>query len=64
MGIYRAAALGVTSMSIIGAGAAERISMVRWGFVQRVLLTWVLTIPITALLAGMLYLVLNALGLR
>lgn len=54
----------VTSMSIIGAGAAERISMVRWGFVQRVLLTWVLTIPITALLAGMLYLVLNALGLR
>jgi len=54
----------VTSMSIIGAGAAERISMVRWGFVQRVLLTWVLTIPMTALIAGVLYLVLNAMGIR
>ena len=54
----------VTSMSIIGAGAAERISMVRWGFVQRVLLTWVLTIPSTALIAGVLYLVLAALGLH
>ena len=54
----------VTSMSIIGAGAAERISMVRWGFVQRVLITWVLTIPSTALIAGVLYLVLNALGFR
>jgi len=54
----------VTSMSIIGAGAAERISMVRWGFVQRVLLTWVLTIPFTALIAAMLYLIFNALGLH
>lgn len=45
----------VTSMSIIGAGAAERLSMVRWGFVQRVLVTWVLTIPVTAILAGLLY---------
>src|SRR5690606_39609765 len=34
----------VTSMSIIGAGAAERISMVRWGFVRKVLMTWVFTI--------------------
>ena len=54
----------VTSMSVIGAGAAERISMVRWNFVQRVLFTWVLTIPITAILAAMLYFVLNALGLH
>jgi inorganic phosphate transporter, PiT family len=42
----------VTSMSIIGAGTAERLSMVRWGFVQRVLLTWILTIPLTATLAA------------
>ncbi len=50
----------VTSMSIIGAGAAERISMVRWGFVQKVLMTWMLTIPITALIAAIVYLILNA----
>ena len=49
----------VTNMSIIGAGAAERISMVRWGFVQKVLMTWVLTIPITALIAGTIYLVVS-----
>jgi PiT family inorganic phosphate transporter len=54
----------VTSMSIIGAGAAERISMVRWGFVQKVLLTWVLTIPLTALLAGLIYLALIVLGVH
>lgn len=54
----------VTSMSIIGAGAAERLSIVRWGFVQRVLLTWLLTIPVTALLAGIGYILLSRLGLR
>lgn len=52
----------VTSMSIIGAGAADRLAMVRWGFVQRVLLTWVLTIPTTALLAGLLYSLFHFLG--
>lgn len=52
----------ITSMSIIGAGTADRLSMVRWGFVQRVLLTWVLTIPATALLAGLLYRLFHGLG--
>lgn len=52
----------VTSMSIIGSGAADRLSMVRWNFVQRVLLTWVLTIPTTALLAGLLYALFHLLG--
>lgn len=54
----------VTNMSIIGAGAAERISMVRWGFVQKVLMTWLVTIPMTALIAGALYAILNALGIH
>jgi PiT family inorganic phosphate transporter len=52
----------VTSMSIIGAGSAERLSMIQWGFVQKVLLTWVLTIPLTAALAGLFYVALRALG--
>lgn len=54
----------VTSMSIIGSGAADRISMVRWGFVQRVLLTWVFTIPLTAILAGLVYLALMGMGIH
>jgi PiT family inorganic phosphate transporter len=52
----------VTNMSIVGAGTAERISMVRWGFVQKVLITWVLTIPITALIAGAVYLIISNLA--
>jgi inorganic phosphate transporter, PiT family len=53
----------LTSLSVIGAGAAERVSMVRWGFVQNVLIAWMLTIPITALLGGALYLLLRSLGI-
>jgi PiT family inorganic phosphate transporter len=45
----------VTSMSIIGAGAAEGSTRVQWQFVRKVLLVWVLTIPSTILLAGLFY---------
>jgi phosphate/sulfate permease len=38
--------------------------MVRWGFVRQVLLTWVMTIPLTALVAALIYFVLNELGVR
>ncbi|MBZ0288941.1 MAG: inorganic phosphate transporter, partial [Anaerolineae bacterium] len=54
----------VTSMSIVGAGSAEKLSLIRWGFVQKVLLTWVLTIPLTAALAGLFYVALGALGVH
>jgi PiT family inorganic phosphate transporter len=54
----------VTSMSIIGAGSAEKLSLIQWGFVQKVLLTWVLTIPVTATLAGLFYIALGALGVH
>ncbi len=53
----------VTSMSIVGAGAAESTRLVQWRFVQRVLLTWVITIPITAALACLLCLALKRLGI-
>ena len=45
----------VTNLAIVGAGAGERLSMVRWGFVQHVLLTWLLTIPATAVLSAFAY---------
>lgn len=54
----------VTSSSIVGAGAGERLSMVRWGFVQNVFVTWVITIPVTATLAGLAYLSLIHLGVK
>jgi inorganic phosphate transporter, PiT family len=41
----------VVSMSILGAGAAERKSKVRWSVLNDIALAWVLTLPATALLA-------------
>ncbi len=40
----------VISSSIIGVGATKRLSAVRWGVVERMLWTWVLTLPVTACL--------------
>lgn len=45
----------VMSSSIMGAGSAERLSMVRWLVGYEMLVAWVLTIPISALLAALLY---------
>lgn len=42
----------VVSMSILGAGAAERKSQVRWGVLNDIALAWVLTLPVTATLAA------------
>ena len=41
----------VVSLSIVGAGAAERKSMVRWAALGDLAVAWVLTVPATALLA-------------
>jgi PiT family inorganic phosphate transporter len=45
----------VVSSSIMGAGSAQRVSKVRWGVVVDILAAWVLTIPISALAAALLY---------
>ena len=45
----------VVSMSILGAGAAERKSQVRWTVLNDIVLAWALTLPATALLAIPLY---------
>lgn len=43
--------------SIIGVGLTKRISAVRWGVTVQLLWAWILTIPVSALLAaGLLYL--------
>ena len=41
----------VTATSIMGVGCTKRMSAVKWGVVGRILWAWVLTLPVTALLA-------------
>ena len=41
--------------SIIGVGATKRLSAVRWGVTTNVLWAWVLTIPVSAVLAAITY---------
>jgi len=43
--------------SIIGVGATKRMSAVRWGVTVSLLWAWILTIPISAILAALVYLV-------
>lgn len=49
----------VISSSILGVGSAHRVKGVKWDTAQRMLITWVITLPISALLAGICYLILN-----
>jgi PiT family inorganic phosphate transporter len=41
--------------SIIGVGATKRLSAVRWGVTSSLLVAWILTIPVSALLAALIY---------
>jgi PiT family inorganic phosphate transporter len=41
--------------SIIGVGATKRLSAVRWGVTVNLLWAWVLTIPVSAMLAAIVY---------
>lgn len=45
----------VMSSSIMGAGSAERLSKVRWHVGAEMLAAWILTIPVSAILAILLY---------
>src|SRR6478736_4426003 len=39
------------SAAIMGVGAAKRLNAIRWSVVERMVWAWILTIPVTALLA-------------
>ncbi len=41
--------------SIIGVGATKRLSAVRWGVTVRLLWAWIITIPVSALMAAIVY---------
>jgi PiT family inorganic phosphate transporter len=49
----------VVSSAIMGAGSADRVSKVRWTVARDIAVAWVLTIPIAALLAALLYLIID-----
>jgi PiT family inorganic phosphate transporter len=42
--------------SIIGVGLTKRVSAVRWGITVSLLWAWILTIPVSAVVAGLTYL--------
>jgi PiT family inorganic phosphate transporter len=45
--------------AIIGVGLSKRVSAVRWGVTISLLWAWILTIPVSAVLAATLYFILS-----
>jgi len=49
----------VISSAIMGVGSAQRVKGVKWGVAKKIVLTWVITLPICATLAAIIYQILN-----
>jgi PiT family inorganic phosphate transporter len=49
----------VISSAIIGVGSSDRMSAVRWGVAGNIVIAWILTIPASALAAGIAYVVVS-----
>ncbi|MFV0469843.1 MAG: anion permease [Dysgonomonas sp.] len=49
----------VITGSIIGVGSVKRLSAVRWGVTKDLLVAWIITIPVSALMAGIVYWILG-----
>jgi PiT family inorganic phosphate transporter len=54
----------VVTGAVMGAGATRRLSAVRWGVAQNIIIAWVLTIPAAALVAAILTVLLKLAGVR
>jgi PiT family inorganic phosphate transporter len=48
---------------LVGVGAAQRASSVRWGIVREMLGSWLLTLPLAVLVAASLHFVVRVLGI-
>jgi phosphate/sulfate permease len=46
--------------SIIGVGATKRLSAVRWGVTRSLMFAWIITIPISAIVAALSYWIISA----
>lgn len=53
----------VIAGSIFGVGSSKRLSAVRWGVAGNMMVAWILTIPASASVAGLIYLLLRTCGL-
>ncbi|MFN0032444.1 MAG: anion permease [Flavobacteriales bacterium] len=49
--------------SIIGVGITKRVSAVKWGVTGKLLVAWIITIPISALIGAVSYWICHAVGL-
>jgi PiT family inorganic phosphate transporter len=49
----------VISSAIIGVGSSDRLSAVRWGVAGNIVIAWILTLPASALAAGVAYVVIS-----
>ena len=54
----------VVSSSIMGVGAGQRISAVRWGVAKNIIVAWFITIPASGVIAGCVFLFFRALHPR
>lgn len=54
----------VISGSIMGVGAVKRLSAVRWGVTINLLWAWILTIPVSAVLAAVTYYIISMIGIQ
>ncbi len=45
----------VISSAIMGVGSAQRVKGVKWGVARKIVITWIITLPISATLAAILY---------
>ncbi len=52
----------VVTGSILGAGSSQSMSAVRWGVGINILAAWLITLPMAALMAGIVYAVLHLFG--
>jgi PiT family inorganic phosphate transporter len=50
----------VISSTVMGVGSTEGVSAVRWGVARSIVAAWVLTIPAAAVVAALVYVVINA----
>src|SRR5699024_12368344 len=49
----------VIASSILGVGTSHRVRGVKWNTAQTMIITWIITMPISALFAGVSYLLLE-----
>jgi PiT family inorganic phosphate transporter len=54
----------VISSAIMGVGSSKGLRGVRWGVARRILIAWVLTLPMSAGIGALAWAILNAVGVR